>query len=126
MEIGIDGEIFMREMKDSGIEWIGEIPKDWNLSKIGAMYDERSTKVSDKIFNQNTLAEYTRQQQQMQEIQKHHEDQQKNIMDMRKAISDYCNAARKVSPDYQQEAINQCLQEIMIQASMDGYKNGWR
>ena len=78
------------------------------------------------IFNQNTLAQYMRQQQQMQEMQKHHEEQQKNILDMRKAISDYCNAARKVSPDYQQEAINQCLQEIMIQASMDGYKNGWR
>lgn len=24
----------MREMKDSGIEWIGEIPKDWELRKI--------------------------------------------------------------------------------------------
>ena len=25
------------EMKDSGIEWIGEIPKDWNISNIGRM-----------------------------------------------------------------------------------------
>ena len=24
----------MREMKESGIEWIGEIPKDWKISKI--------------------------------------------------------------------------------------------
>lgn len=24
----------MREMKDSGIEWIGEIPKDWSYSKV--------------------------------------------------------------------------------------------
>lgn len=24
----------MREMKDSGVEWIGEIPVDWKLSKI--------------------------------------------------------------------------------------------
>lgn len=24
----------MREMKDSGIEWIGEIPKDWKTIKI--------------------------------------------------------------------------------------------
>lgn len=24
----------MREMKDSGVEWIGEIPKDWNLGRI--------------------------------------------------------------------------------------------
>ena len=24
----------MREMKDSGIEWIGEIPKEWKKAKI--------------------------------------------------------------------------------------------
>ena len=24
----------MREMKDSGIEWIGEIPKEWKKEKI--------------------------------------------------------------------------------------------
>ena len=24
----------MREMKDSGIEWIGEIPKDWESRKL--------------------------------------------------------------------------------------------
>ena len=45
----------MREMKDSGIEWIGEIPKDWKLIKIGNIYDERKIKVSDKatssLFN---------------------------------------------------------------------------
>ena len=23
-----------REMKDSGIEWIGEIPKEWNYTKL--------------------------------------------------------------------------------------------
>lgn len=23
----------MREMKDSGVEWIGEIPEDWNVGK---------------------------------------------------------------------------------------------
>jgi len=23
-----------REMKDSGIEWIGEIPKDWGVIKL--------------------------------------------------------------------------------------------
>ena len=36
-----------REMKDSGIEWIGEIPSTWDLSKIGTLYAERKTKVSD-------------------------------------------------------------------------------
>ena len=40
----------MREMKDSGMEWIGEIPVDWELSKIGSVYDERNEKVSDKDF----------------------------------------------------------------------------
>lgn len=40
----------MREMKDSGIEWIGEIPIDWNISKIGAIYEERNIKVSDKDY----------------------------------------------------------------------------
>ena len=25
---------FMRKMKDSGIEWIGDIPKDWSITKI--------------------------------------------------------------------------------------------
>ena len=40
----------MREMKDSGVEWIGEIPADWELSKIGAVYEERNEKVSDADF----------------------------------------------------------------------------
>ena len=25
----------MVKMKDSGIEWIGEIPEDWNFTKLG-------------------------------------------------------------------------------------------
>lgn len=37
----------MREMKDSGIEWIGELPIEWGLSKIGQVYRLRNTKVSD-------------------------------------------------------------------------------
>lgn len=40
----------MREMKDSGVEWIGEIPSDWELTKIGSVYDERNTKVSDEDY----------------------------------------------------------------------------
>ena len=40
----------MRKMKDSGVEWIGEIPEEWTLNKIGALYDERNTKVSDKDY----------------------------------------------------------------------------
>lgn len=40
----------MREMKDSGVEWIGKIPYTWGLSKIGALYRERNTKVSDTKY----------------------------------------------------------------------------
>lgn len=40
----------MRPMKDSGVEWIGAIPENWELSKISAIYEERNTKVSDKDF----------------------------------------------------------------------------
>lgn len=40
----------MREMKDSGIEWVGAIPQDWQLSKIGSLYTQRNEKVSDKDF----------------------------------------------------------------------------
>lgn len=29
----------MREMKDSGIEWIGEIPKDWKVKRLKYLYD---------------------------------------------------------------------------------------
>ena len=39
-----------REMKDSGIEWIGEVPEGWNLSKISNLYNQRIEKVSDKDF----------------------------------------------------------------------------
>lgn len=40
----------MREMKDSGIVWIGSIPKRWQLSKIGSLYTQRNEKVSDKDY----------------------------------------------------------------------------
>lgn len=40
----------MREMKHSGIEWIGEIPKDWEITKIGMLYNLRITKVSDTDY----------------------------------------------------------------------------
>ena len=40
----------MREMKDSGIEWIGAIPRDWQFSKIGSLYTQRNEKVSDKDY----------------------------------------------------------------------------
>lgn len=40
----------MREMKDSGIAWVGEIPKKWEIGRIGGLYELRNQKVSDKDF----------------------------------------------------------------------------
>ena len=37
-------------MKNSGIEWIGDIPAEWNIVRIGAQYTERKTKVSDTEY----------------------------------------------------------------------------
>lgn len=39
-----------REFKDSGIEWIGQIPREWKVSKIGNLYQVRNEKVSDKDY----------------------------------------------------------------------------
>lgn len=39
-----------RAMKDSGIEWIGQIPEDWKIRKIGDYFSQRMTKVSDKEY----------------------------------------------------------------------------
>ena len=40
----------VREYKDSGITWIGRIPKDWNTTKLGSLYTQRNEKVSDKDY----------------------------------------------------------------------------
>ncbi len=40
----------MRQMKDSGIEWIGEIPGDWEFARIGSLYGLRVQKVSDRDY----------------------------------------------------------------------------
>ena len=38
------------EMKDSGVEWIGKIPKDWTVSRIDKEFNIRNEKVSDKEY----------------------------------------------------------------------------
>ena len=40
----------MREMKNSGIEWIKDIPTNWNISRLGGQYEHRNQKVSDKDY----------------------------------------------------------------------------
>jgi len=36
--------------KDSGVEWIGEIPVRWEVTRLGTRFKERKTKVSDKDY----------------------------------------------------------------------------
>ena len=36
--------------KDSGVEWLGEIPVHWALTRLGTRFEERRQKVSDKDF----------------------------------------------------------------------------
>lgn len=36
--------------KDSGIAWIGNIPSEWEIKKLGNFYTQRNEKVSDKDF----------------------------------------------------------------------------
>lgn len=40
----------MRELINSGTEWLGQIPSHWTTSKIAALYTLRNEKVSDRDF----------------------------------------------------------------------------
>lgn len=71
------------------------------------------------IFNPQYLNQFQRQQMEAQR----NLEQQKNVYDMVKAISDFCEAARKVHPDYQQTAITYCLAEVLRQAAIDNGGN---
>ncbi len=39
-----------RSYKDSNVEWLGLIPEDWEIGKIGQVYTERREKVSDEDY----------------------------------------------------------------------------
>ena len=73
------------------------------------------------VFNQTWLEGYQQQSNTISIIQ-HNAEQQNHICEMRKAISDYCNAARRITPDYRQQALYVCLEEIMKQAMIDGFQ----
>ncbi len=38
------------EYKDSGVAWLGEVPSDWELKRLGYFFEERREKVSDKDY----------------------------------------------------------------------------
>lgn len=39
-----------RQMKDSGVEWMGEIPEEWKLKRLSSLFEDVNKKVSDKDF----------------------------------------------------------------------------
>lgn len=45
----------MRKMKDSGVEWIGEIPVTWNLVQLGSIFSEHKQKNKD-MQSENLLS----------------------------------------------------------------------
>lgn len=48
----------MREMKDSGIRWIGEVPSDWTCARIGSLYALRVEKVSDREYKPLSVTKF--------------------------------------------------------------------
>lgn len=70
------------------------------------------------IFNQSYISVYNLQQYNLQK----HIEQQTKVADMVKAISDFCTAAKAVEPEYQQEAFQACIAEIIQQMEMDNQK----
>lgn len=48
----------LRGMKDSGVEWIGQIPKDWKLARLGSLLSERNEKVSDIDYAPLSVTKY--------------------------------------------------------------------
>ena len=38
------------QMKNSGVAWLGEIPAEWQMLRIGQLFSQRNEKVSDKDF----------------------------------------------------------------------------
>lgn len=74
-------------------------------------------------LNPNFAQQLELQRQQRTAEQKHWE-QVKKIHDMVNAISDYCEAAREIEPEYEQAAIMACAAEIARQMEITNQKNG--
>ncbi len=55
---GLDKDV---EMKDSGVEWIGEIPKDWKVSKLKFVTNLISIKLENYRFNKYIGLEHVEQ-----------------------------------------------------------------
>lgn len=39
-----------KSYRESGVEWLGEVPEHWEVKRIGYFFNERREKVSDKDY----------------------------------------------------------------------------
>ena len=69
-----------------------------------------------EIFNPNLISSFNLQQ---YEQQRKYWEQQENIRKMVQAISDYCEAGRKLSPEYYSQAQQECLMELSRQVILN-------
>lgn len=68
------------------------------------------------FFNQELLEDQVRQQMIINEQLRYQNEQLQHILEMKKAIADFCSAAKKVSTEYQQYAMSVIMAEILNQA----------
>ena len=66
----------------------------------------------EQIFNQQYVNQSYLQQLQ---IQQYHAEQQKEIVKAVKALHDYCDAARKIAPEYQELALQKCIEAVVME-----------
>ena len=68
----------------------------------------------EQIFNQQYVNEAYLQQLQ---IQQYHAEQQQEIAKAVRALHDYCDAARRIAPEYQKQAFCACVAAILEEMS---------
>lgn len=73
------------------------------------------------LFNPSYINNYNSQQ---MEAQRKHWEQQGKIRDLIKALHDLLDAAKDISPEYQQQAFEACCAEIAAQAAIE-QQNNW-
>ena len=70
------------------------------------------------MFNQNYLNTYS---QLSYDLQRQHQEQQENIRDLLKAANDLIDAAQKIRPEYQEQAMKEVFALILARSMQTQY-----
>ena len=70
------------------------------------------------MFNQNYLNTYS---QPNYDLQRHHQEQQENIRDLLKAANGLIDAAQKIRPEYQEQAMRELFALILARSMQTQY-----